>query len=109
MFKHFWSFFVVALAGWMNRQQEEVIEYLKEENRVLRERLGPKRLILTIPQRRRLATAAAAAESTAAAGMRQLILAGDAAAPAPHARGSKVRRHPRPSPRASSEQSQYGP
>jgi len=26
---------LVALAGWMNRQQQEVIEYLKEENRVL--------------------------------------------------------------------------
>ena len=59
MFKHTWYFFVAALAGWMNRQQTEVIEYLKEENRILRERLGPKRLILTIPQKRRLATAAA--------------------------------------------------
>jgi len=59
MFKHAWYFFVVAFAGWMNRQQTEVIEHLKEENRVLRERLGPKRLILTIPQKLRLATAAA--------------------------------------------------
>jgi hypothetical protein len=41
----------------MNRQQTEVIEYLKEENRVLRKKLGPKRLILTMPQKRRLATA----------------------------------------------------
>jgi hypothetical protein len=54
----FGIFFAVALAGWMNRPQTEVIECLKEENRVLRERLGPKRLILAIPQKRRLATAA---------------------------------------------------
>jgi hypothetical protein len=37
MFKHCWYLFVAALAGWMNRQQTEIIEYLKEENRVLRE------------------------------------------------------------------------
>ena len=36
-----WHILLVALAGWMNRQQQEVIEYLKEENRVLREKLGP--------------------------------------------------------------------
>jgi hypothetical protein len=40
------QFIVVAIAGWMNRQQQEVIEYLKEENRVLREELGHKRIIL---------------------------------------------------------------
>ena len=33
---------LVSLAGWMNRQQQHVIEYLQEEVRVLREleRLG---------------------------------------------------------------------
>ena len=35
-----WRFFLVAIAGWMNRRQQEVIEYLKEENRVLRKKLG---------------------------------------------------------------------
>jgi len=40
----------------MNRRQREVIEYLKEENRVLREKLGRKRLLLTVEQKRRLAT-----------------------------------------------------
>jgi len=40
----------------MNRRQQEVIEYLKEENRVLREKLGCKRLLLTLEQKRRLAT-----------------------------------------------------
>ncbi len=42
----------------MNRRQQEVIEYLKEENRVLREHIGGKRLLLTDKQKRRLATAA---------------------------------------------------
>ena len=51
-------FFAVALAGWMNRQQQDVIEFLMEENRVLREKLGHKRLILNESQKRRLATAA---------------------------------------------------
>ncbi len=31
---------MVVLAGWMNRQQQEVIEYLRTENRILREKLG---------------------------------------------------------------------
>ena len=49
---------MVALAGWMNRQQQEVIEYIRTENRILREKLGHKRLILNESQKRRLATAA---------------------------------------------------
>jgi putative transposase len=53
-----WRFFMVALAGWMNRQQQEVLEYLREENRILREKLGHKRIILSDNQRRRLAAAA---------------------------------------------------
>ena len=38
---------VVGLAGWLNREQQRVLEYLKEENRVLRQQLGKKRLRLT--------------------------------------------------------------
>jgi hypothetical protein len=30
---------VIALAGWLNRHQQEVIDYLMEENRVLKEQL----------------------------------------------------------------------
>lgn len=44
-----------ALAGLMSRRQQEVIEFLREENRVLREQLGKRRLRLTDDQRRRLA------------------------------------------------------
>ena len=30
-----WQILVAALAGWISRQQDAVIEYLHEENRVL--------------------------------------------------------------------------
>ncbi len=46
---------LAAFAGWVNRHQVDVIEYLVEENRVLKEQLGGKRLRLTDAQRRRLA------------------------------------------------------
>jgi hypothetical protein len=46
---------LVALAGWANRHQLEVIAYLREENRVLKEHVGGRRLRLTDIQRRRLA------------------------------------------------------
>jgi putative transposase len=46
---------VVAFAGWMNQHQQQVIEYLVEENRVLREQLGGRRLRFNDDQRRRLA------------------------------------------------------
>ena len=49
---------VSAVAGWVNRGQQQVIEYLLEENRVLREQLGGRRLRLTDVQRRRLAVRA---------------------------------------------------
>ncbi len=48
-------FVLLMLAGWVNRHQEDVIEYLKEENRVLRQQLGLRRLDLSDDQRRRLA------------------------------------------------------
>jgi transposase InsO family protein len=49
---------LVSLAGWMSQQQQDVIDYLQEENRVLREQLGNKRLRLNDDQRRRLAVRA---------------------------------------------------
>ncbi len=52
------QFLVVAVAGWINQQQRDVIAYLQEENRVLREQLGPRRLRFTDSQRRRLAAKA---------------------------------------------------
>ena len=51
-------FVVIAVAGWMNQKQQHAIEYLREENRVLREQLGTRRLRFTDDQRRRLAAKA---------------------------------------------------
>jgi putative transposase len=57
MVEHFpLQFLLVTLAGWVNRHQLEMIEYLKEENRVLKAHLGRRRLRLTDDQRRRLAS-----------------------------------------------------
>ena len=33
-------FVVIALAGWMNQKQQHAIEYLREENRVLKSNLA---------------------------------------------------------------------
>ena len=52
---HPWQILVAALAGWISHQQDAVIEYLREENRVLKQQLGRRRLRLTDDQRRRLA------------------------------------------------------
>jgi putative transposase len=52
------QFLLMTLAGWVNRSQRDVIEYLQEENWVLREHLGGRRLLFTDVQRRRLAARA---------------------------------------------------
>ena len=46
---------MVSLAGWVNQQQEHVIDYLQEEIRVLKEQRGGKRVRFTDDQRCRLA------------------------------------------------------
>jgi len=46
---------LTTFSGWVNREQGHVVAYLIEENRVLREQLGDRRLRLTNDQRRRLA------------------------------------------------------
>lgn len=45
-------------AGWLQRQQQQVITYLLAENRVLKALLGSRRLRLTDTKRRRLAALA---------------------------------------------------
>ena len=49
------QFLVLPFAGWVTRHQDDLIAYLREENRVLREHLGPRPLRLTDAHRRRLA------------------------------------------------------
>jgi len=53
-----WQFYFLILAGWVNRQQQMVIDYLRTENQVLKEKLGKKRVLLSDDQRRRLAVKA---------------------------------------------------
>ncbi len=54
------QFLILIIAGWVNRSQQDVIEYLQAENRVLREQLRDGRLLFTDGQRRRLAARAKA-------------------------------------------------
>ena len=55
-------FVLIAVAGWMNQRHLQMIDYLREENRVLREQLGasprwadtgPSRLRRAAPRPRR--------------------------------------------------------
>ncbi|MFC1643315.1 hypothetical protein ACFL5O_11645 [Myxococcota bacterium] len=48
------DFFVFTVADWTYRDQRDVIDYLREENRILRAQFGGRRLRLTDDQRRRL-------------------------------------------------------
>jgi putative transposase len=49
---------LLAVAGWMNQRQLHIIDYLREENRVLREQLGDRRPRFNDDQRRRPAVKA---------------------------------------------------
>jgi hypothetical protein len=49
------SFLLMIFAGWVNRQQLIVIDYLKAENRMLRQRLNGRRLCFTHAERALLA------------------------------------------------------
>jgi hypothetical protein len=49
------QFMVAMLCGWLQREQQDAIGFLREENRVLKARLEGKRLRLDDSERRRLA------------------------------------------------------
>src|ERR1022692_3577478 len=55
-----WQLLLLGVAGWMNRKQQHLIDYLLEENRVLRQQLGKQRLSLSEAQKKRLALKAKA-------------------------------------------------
>jgi hypothetical protein len=46
-----WQLLVVILAGWINRQQQEAIDYLRTENQILKESHGKRRILLNDSQR----------------------------------------------------------
>jgi putative transposase len=50
-----WQLFSRILADWINRQQREAIEFQNAQIRVLMEKMGRKRVLLTDDQRRVLA------------------------------------------------------
>ena len=50
-----WQLLHLILAGWVNHQQQQINDYLRTENQVLREKLGQRRILLDDDQRRRLA------------------------------------------------------
>jgi len=49
---------LAVLAGWLDRQDRDVLRYLVEEDRILRRQLRGRRLSLTDHDRRRLAVRA---------------------------------------------------
>src|SRR6266436_4926178 len=53
-----WQLLFVILAGWVHRQQQQVIDYLRVENQILKEKIGKRRIVLNDEQRRRLAVKA---------------------------------------------------
>jgi hypothetical protein len=50
-----WQLFVFVIAGLINRQQQQVIEFQNAQIRILMDKLGKKRILLTDDQRRMLA------------------------------------------------------
>ena len=51
-------FLATVIAGWVDRHQQDIIDYLLEENRVVSQQLQGRRLHLSDNDRRRLATKA---------------------------------------------------
>src|SRR5262249_51964363 len=41
-----WQLLLIILAGWVNRRQQQINDYLRTENQVLKEKLGRRRLLL---------------------------------------------------------------
>ena len=50
-----WQLFFLILAGWINRQQQEIIEFQNAQIRILMKKMGRKRILLTDDQRKVLA------------------------------------------------------
>jgi hypothetical protein len=95
---------VMTLAGWVNRSQQDVIAYLQEENRVLQEHHGNKRLRFTDSQRQRLARRAKKLSRKALLNLETVVTPGTLlrwyrSLIARKYDGSKARRAGRPRPR----------
>src|SRR5206468_12011567 len=87
------QFLLVSVAGWMNQRQQQAIEYLREENRVLREQLGGRRVRFNDDQRRRLAVKAKGLGRRPLAEVATIVTPRDLVGPASEADCPQVRRH----------------
>jgi putative transposase len=67
------AFLLLLFSGWINRHQQAVIDYLREENRLLRPAFGPQRIRLTDDQRRRLAVEGKALGRRRLAGVANIV------------------------------------
>ena len=67
------QFILFTFAGWVNRHQQAVIEYLQAENQALRDQLGKKRIRWTDVQRLRLAEKAKAVGQSALATLGTIV------------------------------------
>ena len=74
---HPFHLLVAIIAGAMNREQQRVIDYLRTENQVLREKLGKKRIMLNDDQRRRLAVKGKYLGRKALDGVATIVTRGD--------------------------------
>jgi hypothetical protein len=53
-----YTILLIMLGGWINRHQQDAIEYLMAENKILRGKLGNKRILLNDGQKQFLAVLA---------------------------------------------------
>src|SRR5215831_8360870 len=70
---HLLQFLIFVFSGWLQRQQAEMIGYLKAENRTLRKKLGKRRVIFTDAERRLLARKAYAIGRKALRGLDPIV------------------------------------
>jgi hypothetical protein len=89
-----WHLLDLILARWINRQQQEIMEYLRTENQVLRETLSRRRIRFTDDQRQRLTVKREDPRQRGAGGDRDDRHIGHDLAPAPFARREEVGSQP---------------
>ncbi len=68
-----WHLLACIVAGYANRRQQRVIDYLRTENAILKEKPGRRRICLNDDQRRRLAATGKALEPKPLATVAKLV------------------------------------
>jgi transposase len=67
------SLVISCIAGWLNQHQQLTVDYLVEENLILREQIGARRIRFTDDQRRRLAARAREVGRSALSGIATIV------------------------------------